>query len=447
MRKLPVVTLAMALAACAQTPAPGTPAPAAVAPPVAEVTPALPALAAEPAPVAPPAWIGQLTEAAKANALKLDYAGGVFSGPAWDKLVAEGKAAQFLLVGEEHGIAENPKLMGQLFETLAREGYSKFVIEVSPPMAEALDGAAKTGLAGLKAQYANEGGEPAFFGMQEETEMLARVRKSVPGATPVFWGVDYEVGGDRLLLTKLEAMTKPKVAQDALATLRAASKASWDKYYAEKNPQFIFTFAGDPALVRALRDAWPQRSAEASSILTTLEETLEINRMWVGGKGFDSNVRRSGNMRTNFLAHWNKVRAQKATSKVFAKMGLSHLVRGRNMSEVYDIGALVPELAMIEGVKSLQVGIMPGRGSSTAVFDPVAWRYNPSDPKDSYDKGLEPLHAAAHADAFTLIDLRPLRAVLPRWREGMNPELMRMIHGLDLLLIMSGSTASKNVEK
>lgn len=447
MRKLPVVTLAMALAACAQTPAPGTPAPAAVAPPVAEVTPALPALAAEPAPVAPPAWIGQLTEAAKANALKLDYAGGVFSGPAWDKLVAEGKAAQFLLVGEEHGIAENPKLMGQLFETLAREGYSKFVIEVSPPMAEALDGAAKTGMTGLKALYANEGGEPAFFGMQEETEMLARVRKSAPGATPVFWGVDYEVGGDRLLLTKLEAMTKPKAAQDALATLRAASKASWDKYYAEKNPQFIFTFAGDPALVRALRDAWPQRSAEASSILTTLEETLEINRMWVGGKGFDLNVRRSGNMRTNFLAHWNKVRAQKATSKVFAKMGLSHLVRGRNMSEVYDIGALVPELAMIEGVKSLQVGIMPGRGSSTAVFDPVAWRYNPSDPKDSYDKGLEPLHAAAHADAFTLIDLRPLRAVLPRWREGMNPELMRMIHGLDLLLIMSGSTASKNVEK
>lgn len=442
MRGMLVTVLALAMAACAQAPEP-----VALAPPVTKVAPAPPVVVAEPTPAAPPAWIGHLTEAAKANALKLDYAGGVFSGPAWDKLVAEGKAAQFLLVGEEHGIAENPKLMGQLFETLAEDGYSKFVIEVSPPMAEALDGAAKTGMTGLKALYANEGGEPAFFGMQEEAEMLARVRKSVPGATPVFWGVDYEVGGDRLLLAKLEAMTKPKAAQDALAKLRAASKASWDKYYAEKNPQFIFTFAGDPALVRAVRDAWPQRSAEASSILTTLEETLEINRMWVGGKGFDSNVRRSGHMRANFLAHWNKVRTQKASSKVFAKMGLSHLVRGRNMSEVYDIGALVPELAMIEGVKSLQVGILPGNGTSTAVFDPVAWRYSPSDPKDNYNKGLEPLYAAAHHDAFTLIDLRPLRTVVGRGREGMDPELMRLIHGLDLLLIMSGSTASKNVEK
>ena len=370
-----------------------------------------------------------------------------FRGPAWDKLVAEGTAAQFLLVGEEHGIAENPKLMGQLFETLAKDGYSKFVIEVSPPMAEALDGAARTGMPGLKALYANEGGEPAFFGMQEESEMLARVRKAVPTATPVLWGVDYEVGGDRLLVTKLEAMAKPKAAQDALAKLRAASKASWDKYYAEKNPRFIFSFAGDPALVRAVRDAWPQRSNEASGILAALEETLEINRMWVGGQGFDSNVRRSSYMRANFLAHWNKVRAQKATSKVFAKMGLSHLVRGRNMSEVYDIGALVPELAMIEGVKSLQVGILSGKGSSTAVFDPVAWRYNPSAPKDNDMGGMEPLYAAAHADAFTLIDLRPLRTVAPRWREGMDPELMRMIHGMDLLLIMSGSTASRNVDK
>jgi hypothetical protein len=100
---------------------------------------------------------------------------------------------------------------------------------------------------------------------------------------------------------------------------------------------------------------------------------------------------------------------------------------------------------MIEGVKSLQVGILPGNGTSTAVFDPVAWRYNPSDPKDNYNKRLEPLYAAAHADAFTLIDLRPLRAVMPRWREGMDLELMRIVHGLDLLLIMSGSTPSSNI--
>jgi hypothetical protein len=450
MRAMSVGLLALlALGACAQTPdtpdcvlAIGNRVPA---PPGHQEAP-VPVQAAETptvATAAPPAWIGRLTDATKANALKLDYASGVFSGPGWDKLVAEGRAAQFLLVGEEHGIAENPKLMGQLFETLAKDGYSKFVIEVSPPMADALTASAQTGMAGIKAQYALDGGEPAFFGMQEEAEMLVRARAA--GAT--FWGVDYEVGGDRLLLAKLEAMTKPKAAEEALAKLHAASAASWAKYYAEKNPQFMYSFNGDPALVRAVRDAWPQRSAEASGILTTLEETFAINQMWVAGKGFESNARRSAFMRDNFLTHWNAVREQKPASKVFVKMGLSHLVRGRNMSEVYDLGALVPELAQIEGVKALQVGILQGKGSPTAVFDPVAWRYNPSDPKDNYMQGLDALYAGAYPDAFTLIDLRAVRPAVSRWREGMDPELIRIVHGLDLLLIMSGSTPSANLAR
>jgi hypothetical protein len=79
------------------------------------------------------------------------------------------------------------------------------------------------------------------------------------------------------------------------------------------------------------------------------------------------------------------------------------------------------------------------------VFDPVAWRYNPSDPKDNYMQGLDPLYAAVDPQAFTLIDLRPLRTVVGRSREGMDPELMRIVHGLDLLLIMSGSTPSSNI--
>jgi hypothetical protein len=441
MRTAGLGILGLLLAACAQAP-PQAPV---AAEPIAAVS-VEPTAQADSQPAASETWVWRLTGAAKANALTLTYADGVFSGPAWDKLVAEAKAAQFFLLGEEHGIAENPKLAGQLFETLTKDGYSKFVIEVSPPMADALDQSARKGMDGIRAQYALDGGEPAFFGMREEAEMLARVRAAVPGNATVFWGVDYEVGGDRLLIAKLEAMQKPKAAEDALAALRAASKASWDKYYAEKNPQFIFSFSGDPALVRAVRDAWPQRSAEASGILTTLEETFEINRMWVDGKGFESNARRSDYMRQNFAAHWSKVRTQPETSKVFVKMGMSHLVRGRNMSEVYDIGALVPELAAIEGVKSLQVGILQGKGSPTAVFDPVAWRYNPSDPKDNYMQGLDPLYAAADPQAFTLIDLRPLRTVLGRFREGTDPELMRIVHGLDLLLIMSGSTPSANLK-
>lgn len=437
MRTAVVGILGLVLAACAQTSEPGSP--------VAEPVASAPTPAPDQQPASPPAWIGRLTDAARTNSLKLDHAGGVFSGPAWDKLVAEGRAAQFFLLGEEHGIAENPKLAGQLFERLAKDGYAKFIIEVSPPMAEALDTSARNGVEGLKAQFAVKGGEAAFFGMKEEAEMLARARAAVSSDAPVFWGVDYEVGGDRLLIGKLQAMTKPKAAQDALDTLAKASEASWAKYDTEKNPGFIFSFAGDPALVRAVRDAWPERSAAASTILTALEETLEINQMWVRNLGHASNERRSTYMRTNLLAHWQAEKAAGRKPKVFAKLGMSHLIRGRNQTETWDIGALAPELAVIEGGHAFSVAILPGQGSAVALFNPVSWSYDPNTPKDGYMEGLEPLYAAANPDAFTLIDLRPLRAIVGGGRTDAHPELKRIVHGFDMLLIMSRSTPSSNL--
>jgi hypothetical protein len=59
-------------------------------------------------------------------------------------------------------------------------------------------------------------------------------------------------------------------------------------------------------------------------------------------------------------------------------------------------------------------------------------------------RGLDPIIDAAYPDAFTLVDLRPLRTILGRWREGTDPELMRIVHGFDMLLVMSGSTPSRN---
>lgn len=77
----------------------------------------------------------KISAAAMEHRSRLDFDGKTFSGPAWDRVVAEGAAAQFFLVGEEQGIAENPKLVAQLFSELSNRGYSKLAIEISPTMA------------------------------------------------------------------------------------------------------------------------------------------------------------------------------------------------------------------------------------------------------------------------------------------------------------------------
>lgn len=387
----------------------------------------------------------RLARAAAEHRHRLEFEENIFSGPAWDLLIGEGKASQFFLLGEEHGIAENPKLATALFKSLTGTGYSKFIIEVSPPIARELDRAARGGVEGLRRLYALPGGEPAFFGMKEEAELLASVRAAVPVQTDVFWGVDYEVGGDRVLIAALEDRKMPATARDALAALKAASARAWDQYEATRNPQFIYSFSGDPALVRAVRDAWPARDAEASLILDTLEETFEINRLWVSKQGWASNERRSSLMRNNFLRQWRQEKKAGRTPKVFAKLGASHLTRGRNMTETWDLGALLPEIAALEGGKAFHLLVLPGAGAQTAVFDPSAWIYRPAPAKDGYAKGLEPILAAAHPDDFTLIDLRPLRPILGGSREQPHPNLVRTIHGFDALLVMSGSTPSGNL--
>jgi len=399
----------------------------------------------EPAIAQTPPLEERITTRAIENALRLDYDGATFSGAAFGALLEEGKAAQFFLLGEEHGIAENPKLAAQLFAALRSAGYRKFAIEISNPMAAAVDRAAKDGEQALKAFLKVPGQGVAFFTMKEEAELLAAARASAPREARLFWGLDYEVGGDRHLVSLLERKRRPKSADAAFAALKAAQAESWANYAQTGSPQYIFSFSGDPELIRTLRNAWPRADAETLEILEALEETFEINRLWIVRQGFASNERRSEFMRQTFLRLWRAEKAAGRAPKTFFKFGASHLVRGRNMSEVYDLGALLPEIAALEGGRAFSLLVLPGAGSSTAVFDPTAFVYRTAPPKDGYMQGLEPIYAAAAPGAFTLIDLRPLRALLPRWREGVDPELMRVVHGFDAVLILSGSTPSSNL--
>ncbi|WP_164156713.1 hypothetical protein [Sandarakinorhabdus rubra] len=407
---------------------------------LALAAPLAPAVAQE----TPPPTLDQLlTTAAAVHRSVMTLSNGCFSGPAYDRLIAEGRAAQFFLLGEEHGIAEGPKLAAALFRALQPAGYQHFVIEVSPQMATLLDARLhKGGLAGLSALYAEPGGEPAFFGMREEAHMLADVRGAVPGARPVLWGVDYEVLGDRQLIKALAAMPKPAAARAALAALAAASDAAWARHRRSGEISGIFSFGGDPQLVRAVREAWPGRDAQASAILKTLEETLEINALFLARQGWQSNARRAELIRGNFIQHWQAATGRGPAPKVMAKMGASHLLRGRSTTEVFDLGTLLPEVAALNGGHSFSLLVVPGEGALTAVSDPATLTYNSAPAKDGYARDLGPLMAAAASSGFTLIDLRPLRATRGLGRPTTNPGLLRTIMGYDMMLILTGSTPS-----
>jgi hypothetical protein len=389
----------------------------------------------------------KLTATALENRMALNFDGEAFSGPAWDALIAEGAAAQFFLVGEDHGIAENPMLVAQLFDALTAQGYSKMAIEISPTMASILDAAlVEGGLDGLRNLYAQPGGEPAFFGMAEEAEMLASVRASVPAGQPVLWGTDYEVAGDRQLIRVLEQANKPPEAEAALAAVARAAAHMWAEYEETGSPQFIFSFAGDPELIRAVSDAWPDPDPRSAVILNTLEKTLSINNLWLQGKAWESNNARASLQRENFLRYWRAAKAEGEAPRVLAKYGSSHIVRGLSPTAVFDLGALLPELAALEGGHSFSLMIMPGAGTEIAGLNPSTWAYEPRPADGGYIKDIKPLMDAAFEDQFTLIDLRPLRMVAGMKRGDQADETFRVVHGFDMLLVLSGSTPAGELD-
>lgn len=396
-----------------------------------------------PAPPPQPDLPTRLAERARENLHRLIYDGARFSGPAWDLLVSEGQQSRFFCIGEEHGIAENPKLAAQLFGELTQSGYSKACVEISPPMAAEMDRAARGGVAGMREMFADPRANVAFFGMREEAEWIAAARAAAPGRDQAIWGLDYEVGGTGRLLDLLRAKRKPRSAEAPFQALYDAAEQAAVQYTATRNPQFIFSFSGDPALVRAVREAWPRPDAESAWMLETLEETLEINRLWTTSQGWASNQRRAAFNRANFRRYWD---AEERKPKVLFKFGASHMVRGLTHTQVLDVGTQASELAEARGEKSFHVMVMPGAGRQVAQMDPSAWRYRPADAGTYEDQGMTPLLSAAHPDGFTLIDLRPLRPlVFGRRHKALDADLVRTIHGFDALLVMSGSTPSENL--
>ena len=402
------------------------------------------AAAKDPPPTKVVERLDKLGAAAVAGRMPVIFDGSHFSGAGFDWLLKRGGEAHAFLIGEEHGIAENPKLAAALFGALAPHKYRHVAIEVSPPMAGALDRALASGNAALDRLLKDPESRVPFFGMREEADWLRAARRAAPAGRPFLWGLDYDVAADRYLLGQLHAKSKPAAARHTLDKVTAASAASWARYEETKNPQFVFSFAGDPRLVEAVEQSWPHADGESRIILQTLRETLAINQLWGGGNGYESNLRRSRLMRANLLRYWREKERLDPDGRLFMKMGASHLVRGVNMSDVFDLGTLVPELVATRGGSSVQLLVLPGPQSQTANLDPTRFVYVPGN-RDEYGEGMDIFDKAILPDTFTLFDTAPLRPIASSSSGDVPLPLWRVIHGFDAVLVMTGSKPSMNL--
>ena len=391
----------------------------------------------------------RLLAAARQNAHAIEFDGSSFAGPGWSLVQRETRDCEFVLLGEEHGLAEIPVFARELFLGLRPHGFDTLAVEISAPIAEELDRAARDGLSGIEAFVRSWPPGPAFYFWKSEAELIAAVRAAVPGPQDVVWGLDYEVTCDRRLIDRLRHRA-PAAARAALDTLLQASAAAAAKWRETRSPAELFLFSGDPELVRAVRAAWPAPDAEASRLLRTLEESLEINRLFPD-RPWESNERRSRFNRANLIEQLAAAERRAARPKVLFKMGETHLMRGVTSTGNFDVGSLVAEIAALRGGKSFSIIAGGGKGGRHGILKPTDMSV--VDAPVSMFEGLMKLGFLTEAFAGTspvLIDLRPLRAIVStptRLASLHNAEAVRAIHAFDVMVIWNGSTAARMLVK
>ena len=390
---------------------------------------------------APQAPQARLLEALQANRLSLTMSDGRPAGPGWDWLVQEARNARFTLIGEEHGVAETSRLAAALFTVLRESGYSRFAIELSPPIAQDIEAAARRnggGVQGIK-DFLTAPGTFTFYNLHEEAQFLADVIAAAPRNQRVVWGFDREIFSDRYLISKLEPKV-PAGARAAFARLKEASTNARARNERTGNPDDLFFLAEDPALVSTLRAAWPNPDPESDAVLRTIEESLAIEAAERAGGAWPYMERRAQWGRSNLAALLRTYQG-----KVLMKFGYNHMIRGANYFNSFDIGAMADEVAALTGDRAFHILVLPGPGSRQAVLGGAGFGSVSSDSVDEMragDQRLTRVLSNANATGHEVIDLRALRRLAMRGLESWNADVVRTIHGYDAVVIWKGAHAA-----
>ena len=383
----------------------------------------------------------RLLEALQRNRLPLAMSDSP-AGRGWDWLVAQARDARFTLIGEEHGVAETARLAAALFNALRGSGYSRMAIELSPIIAQDIEAAARrNGLQGILDFYAAPSTWSPMY-LREEAQLIDSVVSAAPKGERVLWGFDREIFSDRYLISRLEPRV-PARARESFARLKQASANAW-----AGGAPFIFSQNPEPAVVSAVRGAWPNPDRDSDLILRTLEESLAINAVARTGTAWDSSERRAQWMRNGFAERLREEQTRGSQPKVLMKFGYNHMIRGENYVNIFDLGSMPDEVAALGGGRAFHIIVLPGPGSRQAVLGPGrSFNSVSSDEFDEFqagDRRLTRVLSNAAATGHEVIDLRAVRPFATRGLDSWNSDVVRTILGYDAAVIWKGAHASSS---
>jgi hypothetical protein len=388
-----------------------------------------------------------LTRLLVENRHPLSIVDGHASGSGGRLLVAGGLASRFFLLGEEHGVAELPGVTSALLSELRPAGFNTFAIEVSPLQGMRLDEMARgrAATASLDTMLSSWMTAVPFYSLRQERDLLAAAMQTL-GTVPAMriWGLDYEVSADRHYLRELEQLA-PSSGRAIVRAARELADSGFSLLATQGNPSQMFAWTAPDSVFAALRQAFGANPPErATTIIDLFERTARINRLFLSGAGYESNLQRAGLLRHHFAAALARAEGEGEYPRVFFKFGGAHMMRGLTYVHTLDLGAAAAITAEARREESFHVLVIGGPASRTAQMNIVKAQYEPTGTAEIDGVEYAWLRPALPDSGWAVFDMRPVRrAYLSRPRSSLTPMQDRFFHAFDVIVVLMGSTPAE----
>lgn len=350
------------------------------------------------------------------------------TGDGLEFLRRELAASQHFLIGESHGTAETPQLVGWILNAAKEVGYSTLFLETGPISQEMANGilGVPDGLDAFASFLDANFMGIAFLNWEGEATLAA-------DALATGWeavGLDQEfIASGRHLLGRLESLAPTDAARALVRGHIDAERQVADRVRRTGDRSAmagVFIGSASPEAFDALDAAYAGAGPEAARLLSEMRQSSAIYRMWSTGRNYDNNRLRVELMKRHIREHvasrlggeWRRLRS-------VSKFGGGHCARGLNSNNQYDIGTHLSEIAESCGSRSFHLLVVAKTNAA-----PGGMVKSGVDASD-----LEPLLEAAADAEWTLLDVRPLRALAHDTGAIKDPELLELIFGFDAVAV------------
>lgn len=363
---------------------------------------------------------------------------GQLIGPAAEAMLDEARAAQFVLIGEDHGFAEVPEFAAALQRSLGSDAPTNLVVEIGPYSAARVEQALRQDRAELTELNQQYPSAVPFLSLREDGDLAARF-VSAKDHTPRLWGIDQEfiLSAEMHLATLSEASENDaqlKKVRSLTQRAVATRQRMVEQHDASALPLLEFTDADFAELRTLFKHKVPSQLIEDLAASTAIYRSQNSTP-------YDSNLARSQLMKRTFLHYY---RQAAGTPRALFKMGAFHASRGRSATNLFDIGNLASELAESNGSRSLHILVLCAGGTVNRWFSFVADEKARQTPYQATEElamfELESLLAASAKDTWSVFDFSQLRrSPLPK---STPAPLRNLIYGYDRVVVIPKARAA-----